>query len=91
MEINSLSKMIQLSIVFHNISKGFPMKNYPHYINYLSFHKVLSFPSSYWSITSGWISTTYLAQVENDDIKKRFQMLSFLSISLNELRAIDDS
>ena len=51
---NLLSKMTQLRIVFHILSRGCPMTDYPDYKNYVSFLEVSNFPSSHWSITSGW-------------------------------------
>ena len=64
MERNLLYKMTQLSTVFHILSRGRPMTDYPDYKNYVSFLEVSNFPSSHWSIKSGWEWVRYLAQVE---------------------------
>jgi len=69
MERSLLSKTIQLSIVFHILSKGRPMTDYPDQMKFLSFLHVPNFPSSHWSVTSGWEWARYLAQVEIDDLK----------------------
>jgi hypothetical protein len=91
MEINLLSKTIQLSIIFHILSKGHPMKDYPYYMKYLSFLQILNFPSSYWSLMSGWEWEKYLAQVEKDDMKEKIASARFLSFSLDEVTTIDNT
>jgi hypothetical protein len=53
MKRNLLSKTMQLTIVFHILSKGRPMTNYLDYIKYPYFLQVSNFQSSHWSITSG--------------------------------------
>jgi hypothetical protein len=63
MEINLLSKTIQLSTIFHILSKGRPMTDYLDYMKYLSFLQMPNFPSSHWSLTSGWEWAKYLAKV----------------------------
>ena len=64
MKINLLSKTMQLSTVFHILSRGLPMTDYLDYKNYVSFLDVSNFPSSHWSVMSGWEWGKYLAQVE---------------------------
>ena len=64
MERNLLSKTTQLSTVFHILSRGLPMTDYLDYKNYVSFLDVSNFPSSHWSVMSGWEWGKYLAQVE---------------------------
>ena len=54
MERNLLSKTTQLSTVFHILSRGLPMTDYLDYKNYVSFLDVSNFPSSHWSVMSGW-------------------------------------
>ena len=84
MERNLLSKTTQLSTLFHILSRGLPMIDYLDYKNYVSFLKVSNFPSSHWCITSGWEWTRYLAQVENDDLKKKVANTRFFHyISMN--------
>ena len=61
------------------------------YKNYVSFLEVSNFPSYHWSITSGWEWEKYLAQVENDDIKEKIANATFLSLSLDEVMAIDNT
>ena len=68
MERSLLSKTIQLSTVFHILCKGRPMIDYPDHMKFLSFLHLPNFPSSHWSVTSGWEWERYLAQVENDDL-----------------------
>ena len=91
MERNLLSKTTQLSIVFHILSRGHPMTDYPYYMKLLSFLQVSNFPSSHWSVTSGWEWAKYLAQVENDDMKEKIANARFLSLSLDEVTAIDNT
>ena len=61
METNLLSKTIQLSIVFHLLSNGRPMTDYPKMMKYLAFIQVPKFRSLHWSFSSGWEWGTYLA------------------------------
>jgi hypothetical protein len=91
MERNLLSKTIQLSTVFHILSKGRPMTDYPDYMKYLSFLQMPNFPSSHWSLTSGWEWAKYLAQVEKDDMKEKIASARFVSLSLDEVTAIDNT
>jgi hypothetical protein len=91
MEINFLSKTIQLSIVFHILSKGRPMTDYPDYIKYLFFLQMPNFPSSHWSLTSGWEWAKYLAQVENDYMKEKIASARSMSLSLDEVTTIDNT
>jgi hypothetical protein len=91
MERNLLSKTIQLSTVFQILSSGRPMTDYPNYMKYLSFLQVSNFPSSHWSVTSGWEWAKYLARVEKDDLKEKIANARFLSLSLDEVTAIDNT
>ena len=91
METNLLSKTIQLSIVFHILSNGRPMTNYPKMTKYLSFIQVPNFPSSHRSLSSGWEWGKYLAQVEKDDMKEKIENATFLSLSLDEVMTIDNT
>lgn len=79
MERNLLSKEIQLSTVFHILSSSSPMSDYLNYMKYLSFIQVLNFPSSHWSIISGWECSKYLAQVEKYDMKEKIANARFLT------------
>ena len=54
METHFLSKTIQLSTIFNLLSNGCPMTDYPKMTKYLSFIQVPNFPSSHWSLSSGW-------------------------------------
>ena len=47
MEINLLSKIMQLSSVFHILSRGRTMTNYLYYKNYVSFLDTSIFPYSH--------------------------------------------
>ena len=69
MERSLLSKMIQLSTIFHILCEGRPMTDYPDHMKFISFLQLPNFPSSHWFVTSGWEWARYLAQVENDDLK----------------------
>ena len=91
METNLLSKMIHLSIVFHILSYGHPMTYYPKMTKYLSFIQVPNFPSSHWSLLSGWEWGKYLDQVEKGDMKEKIANATFLSLSLDEVMAIDNT
>ena len=91
METNSLSKTIQLSIVFKILSIGRPMTNYPKMMKYLSFIQVPNFPSSHWSLSSGWEWGKYLAQVEKDDMKEKIENATFLSLFLDQVTTIDNT
>ena len=82
METHFLSKTIQLSIVFHLLSNGRPMTDYPKMMKYLSFIQVPNFLTSHWSLLSGWERGKYLAQVEKDDMKEKIANATFLSLSL---------
>ena len=91
METNLLSKTIQLSIVFHLLSNGLPMTDYPKMTKYLYFIQVTNFPSSHLSLSSGWKWGKYLSQVEKDDMKKKIAIATFLSQSLDEVTDIDNT
>ena len=54
MERNLLSNTMQLSIVFHILSRGRPMTNFPDYKKFVSFLEVSNFSSSLWLVMSGW-------------------------------------
>ena len=47
MERNLLSKTTHLITVFHILSRGRPMTDYPEYKNYVSFLDISNFPSSH--------------------------------------------
>ena len=53
------------------------MTDFPDYKKFISFIEVSNFPSSHWSITSGWEWEKYLVQVENDYLKEILKMLGF--------------
>ena len=91
MERNLLSKTIQLSTVFHILSKVRPMTDYPDHRKLLSFLQVPNFPSSHWSVTSGWGWAGYLAQVEKDDLKEKIANARFLALSFDVVRDIDNT
>ena len=50
-----------------------------------------NFPSSHWSLTSGWEWEKYLALVEKDDMKEKIASSRFVSLSLDEVTAIDNT
>ena len=68
---------MQLSFVFHILSRGRHMTDYRDYKNYVSFLDVSNFPSSHWFVTSGWEWAKYLAQVEKDDLKEKIANANF--------------
>ena len=90
METNLLSKTVQLSTVFHILSNG-PMTNYPKMTKYLSFIQVPNFPSSHWSLLSGWEWGKYIAQVEKNNMKEKIANATFLSLSLDEVTTFDNA
>ena len=61
------------------------MTNYPKMTKYLYFIQVPNFPSSHWSLLSGWEWGKYLAQVEKDDMKEKIANATFLTLSLDEV------
>ena len=89
METNLLSKTMQLSTVFHLLSNGRPMIDYPKMRKYLSFIQVPNFPSSHWSLSSGCEWGKYLAQVEMTDMKQNIANDTFFSLYMDEVMAID--
>lgn len=91
MERSLLSKKIQLSIVFHILSKGHPMIDYPDHTKFLSFLQVSNFPSSHWSVTNGWKWVRYLAHIEDDDLKQKIANARFLALPLHEFTTIDNT
>ena len=91
METNLLSKTIQLSTVFHILSNGHPMTYYPKMAKYLFFIQVPNFPTSHCSLSSGSKWGKYLAHVEKDDMKEEIANATFLSLSLDEVTAIDNT
>ena len=60
-------------------------------MTYLFFLQVSNFPSSHWSVTSGWEWEIYLTQVEGDDLKYKITNARFLALSLDEVTAIDNT
>lgn len=91
METSLLSKTLQLSTVFYILSNGRPMTDYPKIEKYLSFINVPNFPSSHSSMMCGWEWAQYLAQVEKDNMKEKITNATFLSLSLDEVTAIDNT
>ena len=83
--------MTELSTIFHILSRGHPMTDYPEYKNYLSFLDVSNFPSSHWSIMSNSEWAKYLDQVEKDDLKEKIANSIFFSLSLDEVTTIDNT
>ena len=77
MKTNLLLKTIQLSNAFHILSNGCPMRDYPKYNKYIYFIQVPNFPSSHWSLSSGWEWGKYIAQVEKDDMKEKIANATF--------------
>ena len=73
------------------LSRGRPMTDYPNYKKYLSFLDVSNFPSSHWSVTSGWEWEKYPSQVEKDDLKEKIVNARFFSLSLDEVTTIDNT
>ena len=53
------------------------MTDHLDYNNYVSFLDASNFPSSHWSVTSGWECEKYLAQVEKDDLKENIANANF--------------
>ena len=91
METNLLSMAIQLSTIFHLLSNGCPMTDYPKNDEIYIFLQVPNFPSSHWCLSSGWEWGKYLAQVEKDDMKEKIANATFLSMYLDEVTAIDNN
>ena len=67
------------------------MTDYPDYKNFISFLEVSNFPSSHWSITSGWEWEKYITQVEKGDLKENIANVRFFSLSLKEVTTIDNT
>jgi hypothetical protein len=67
------------------------MPNYLDCMKYLSFLQVSKFPSSHWSVMSGWEWERYLAQLESDDMKENIANARFLSLFLDEATTIDNT
>jgi hypothetical protein len=91
MEINLLSKTIQLRTIFHILSKSLPMMDYLDYMKNLSFLQIPNFSSSRWYLTSGWEWGKYLTQLEKDDMKENIANSRCLSLSLDEVTTIDNT
>ena len=53
-EVEERGKAVQLSNVFHILSRGRPMTNYPKMSGLLHFLKVHNYLVSHWSINSRW-------------------------------------
>ena len=67
------------------------MTYYSKYKNYVYFLDVSNFPSSHWSITSGWEWAKYLAQVEKDDLKENTANNILFSLYLDKVTTIDNT
>lgn len=59
----NLTKTVQMSVIFHILSRGHPMKDFLEFSNLLSFLNVPHYPMSHWSINVGWEMENCLAEV----------------------------
>ena len=58
---------------------------------YLYFIQATNFPSSQWSLSSGWEWGKYLAQVEKDNMKEKIANATVVSMYLDEVTNIDNT
>ena len=57
-----------MSVIFHILSRGHPMRDFLEYGNLLSFLRVPHYPMSHWSIYAGWEMASCLAEVEKKNV-----------------------
>lgn len=91
MEAANLSKTIQMIVVFHILSRGHPMIDYPKYSSLLSYLNVPHYPYSHWSINPGWEWENCLVAVEKEDLKDKVKESNFIALSLDEVIAVDNT
>ena len=83
------SKIVQMSTIIHIIELGRPMKDYVHYKDFLNFISIPKFPSSHWSINSGWVFLKHMDEVIRKDLGESIKNSNLFSLSLDEVTAVD--
>ena len=87
----NLAKTVQMSVIFHILSRGRPMRDFSEYGNLLSFLRVPHYPMSHWSIYAGWEMASCLGEVEKQNVQERVKESKFISLSLDEVTAVDNT
>ena len=90
-EVEERGNAVQLSNVFHILSKGRPMTEYLEMSGLLHFLKVPNYPVNHWSINSGWEWASCIAQVEIEDVQRKIKESTFIALSLDEVTTIDNT
>ncbi|KAH7405300.1 hypothetical protein KP509_15G064700 [Ceratopteris richardii] len=83
--------LMQFSIVLHILSIGKPMSDYPKWrvpLNFIGL-RIQSFPTQYWTESSGWEFAKAMGEVIKSNLKKSLSDATFISISLDEVTARD--
>ena len=81
-EVEECGKVVQLSNVFHILSRGRAMTDYLEMSGLLHFLKVPNYPISHWSINSGWEWASCIAQVEIEDVQRKIKESNLYCIVL---------
>ena len=89
-KVEEHEKFVQLSNVFHILSKGRLMTDYPEMSGLLHFLKVPNYPVNHWLINSGWEWASCIAQVEIEDVQRKTKESTFIALSLDEVTTIDN-
>ena len=67
------------------------MTDYPSLSSLLHFAKVHYYARSHWSVNNGWEWESYLADVVKENIKAKIKESNFITLSLDEVTAIDNT
>lgn len=80
-----------MSVIFHILSRGHPMRELLEYSNLSSFLRVPHYPMSHWSIYVGWKMENCLAEVEKKNVQERVKESKFILLSLDEVTTVDNT
>lgn len=67
------------------------MEDYVYYKDLLNFLSIPKFPSSHWSINSGWVFLKHMVEMVRQDLGESIKNADFISFSLHEVTTVDTS
>ena len=85
------AKGIQFVTIFHIMKRGRPMSYFGENRMLYQVIGLKNVPQSHLSDTSGWEIAKCLSMVEKEDMKLCVQKAKYISISLDEVTAVDNT
>ncbi|KAH9323967.1 hypothetical protein KI387_043908 [Taxus chinensis] len=90
-ETNLHAKFIQFSTLFQILKKGRAMSDFLDFKVLYQFNGMLNVPQSHWSESSGWEMAKCLSMIEKEDLKENVKKANFISLSIDEVTAVDNT